>query len=87
MENSDTRLAVVVYGKDKCQQCRATCRKLEDKGIRYECVSLEKHPAAAEFVAKMGHQMAPVVFVPFDYGDMGGRHWSGFRPDLLDQLE
>ncbi len=86
MENSDTRLPVVVYGKDKCQQCKATLRKLEDKGIRYECVSVEKDAVAAEYVGKMGYQQAPVVVVPFDYGDMGGQHWSGFRPDMLDRL-
>ncbi len=85
MQN-DTRLPVVVYGKDRCQQCKATCRKLEDKGIRYECVNVEQDVAAGEFVRKMGYQQAPVVIVPFDYGDMAGQHWGGYRPDLLERL-
>jgi glutaredoxin-like protein NrdH len=80
------KLPVVVYEKDGCQQCRATCRWLEDKGIEFRCVNLEKSAAAAEFVREMGHQQAPVVIVPFDREGVGGQHWSGFRPDLLGQL-
>ncbi len=82
----DNRLPVTVYGKDGCQQCSATCRRLKDKDIRYECVNVEDSPEAAVMVKNLGYQQAPVVVVPFDYEGMGGQHWSGFRPDLLDKL-
>jgi glutaredoxin-like protein NrdH len=87
MQNSDNRLPVKVYGKDKCQQCKATLRRLEAREIRFECVNVDVDAAAATMVTKLGYQQVPVVVVPFDYEGMGGQHWSGFRPDLLDRLE
>lgn len=82
MQN-DVRLPITVYSKSDCQQCNATCRWLKDHDIRFRVEDIEP---SLEFVKAMGHQQAPVVFVPFDYGEAGGRHWSGFRPDLLGTL-
>ena len=33
------------------------------------------------YVKELGHLQAPVVVTA------DGEHWSGFRPDLLDQLK
>lgn len=69
---------VVVYSKPHCQQCTATKRRLRAKGVEFEQASLldEGNLAAAK---ALGHKEAPVVVV----GDVS---WSGFRPDLIDDL-
>ena len=69
---------VVVYSKPHCQQCTATKRRLRAKGVEFESLSLldEGNLAAAK---ALGHQEAPVVVV-------GKQSWSGFRPDLIDEL-
>jgi glutaredoxin-like protein NrdH len=85
MEN-DNRLPLVIYSKPGCAQCNATYRWLKDHGIRFRVEDISENEQAAEFVRAMGHQQAPVVVVPFDYGEAGGRHWAGFRPDMLDAL-
>jgi glutaredoxin-like protein NrdH len=83
---NDNRLPIIVYSKSDCRQCKATYRWLDEHGIRYRVLDIESVEFAAELARDMGHQQAPVVFVPFDYEDAGGRHWSGFRPDLLNML-
>lgn len=83
---NDNRLPLTVYGKHGCQQCNATLRRLEAKEIRYECVNVEDSAEAAVMVKNLGYRQVPVVVVPFDHEAMGGQHWSGFRPDLLDRL-
>lgn len=69
---------VVVYSKPHCQQCTATKRRLRSKGVEFVQESLldEGNLAAAK---ALGHKEAPVVVV-------GERSWSGFRPDLIDEL-
>lgn len=69
---------VTVYTKPRCQPCTATKRRLKDKGIPFTEESLldEGNLAAAK---ALGHQEAPVVVV-------GRESWSGFRPDLIDDL-
>lgn len=83
---NDNRLPIVIYSKPGCQQCNATYRWLDTHGIRYRVEDIEKSEQAAALVKEMGHQQAPVIFVPFDYAEAGGRHWSGFRPDMLGLL-
>lgn len=69
---------VIVYTKPNCQPCRATKRKLKDRGVPYaeESLTDEGNLAAAK---ALGHLEAPVVVV-------GTESWSGFRPDLIDEL-
>lgn len=72
-------MTITVYTKPACVQCNATYRALDAKGI--ECVihDLSEDPTALEAVKALGYLQAPVVVA-------GEDHWSGFRPDKIDEL-
>ena len=70
---------VTVYTKPACPQCRATLRALENAGLDYEAIDISTDEQARDFVMSLGHLQAPVVVA-------GDRHWSGFRPDHIDDL-
>lgn len=72
-------MTVTVYTKDRCVQCNATYRALDARGIAFEKVDVGVDAVALEAVMAMGYQQAPVVVV-------GEDHWSGFRPDKIDEL-
>ena len=72
-------MAITVYTKPACVQCTATYRALDSKGIEYEVLDLSEDPAALEQVKALGYLQAPVVITDED-------HWSGFRPDKIDEL-
>lgn len=69
-------MTVIVYEKDYCQPCRLTKRKLDELGVAYELRRAEEH---LNVLRELGHMEAPVVVV-------GAYSWSGFRPDLLEEL-
>ncbi|WP_053387018.1 glutaredoxin domain-containing protein [Leucobacter japonicus] len=71
-------MQVTVYEKDHCQQCVMTKRKLTDVGVEFETASI-LDPVNLELVKGLGHMAAPVVVA-------GGEHWSGFRPDKIQEL-
>lgn len=76
-----TETTVTVYSKPACVQCTATKKKLEAKGIRYVEYDVTESAAALEYVTEeLGYSAAPVVAVD-DHN-----HWSGYRPDLIDNL-
>lgn len=70
---------VIVYTKPGCVQCNATTRELNKRGVTYETRDVTRDNAAYERVIGLGYQQAPVV-------EAGARHWSGFRPDLIQAL-
>ena len=70
---------VTVYSKPACVQCTATYTRLDSKGIDYEVLDLSQDNAALEQVKSLGYLQAPVVVTDND-------HWSGFRPDKIDEL-
>lgn len=70
---------VIVYTKPRCVQCNATTRELRKRGVAYEVRDMTGDNAAYERVIGLGYQQAPVV-------EAGPRHWSGFRPDLIQAL-
>lgn len=72
-------MTVTVYTKPACVQCNATYRALDKKGITYKSVDISADPAALEHVLSLGYQQAPVVITDAD-------HWSGFRPDKIEEL-
>lgn len=72
-------MSITVYTKPSCVQCNATYRALESKGLEYEVLDLSEDPAALERVKEMGYLQAPVVVTEDE-------HWSGFRPDKIDEL-
>lgn len=72
-------MSVTVYTKPACVQCNATYRALDKRGIAYKVVDLSQDPQALEQVRAMGYMQAPVVVA-------GSEHWSGFRPDMIQQI-
>ncbi|NQX37070.1 glutaredoxin-like protein NrdH [Herbiconiux sp. VKM Ac-2851] len=70
---------VTLYIKPACVQCTATKRALDTKAIAYEVVDLSTDMDALEHVKQLGYLQAPVVVTT-------GFHWSGFRPDKIDEL-
>lgn len=69
---------VTVYTKPRCKQCDLTKDVLESKGITFEVEDLREEGNLAAAKA-LGYMQAPVVVA-------GDKHWSGFRPDLIDEL-
>ena len=72
-------MAITVYTKPACVQCTATYRALDSKGIDYKVVDLSQDADALEQVKALGYMQAPVVVTDED-------HWSGFRPDMINEL-
>lgn len=72
-------MSIVIYSKDNCPQCDATCRSLDKYGISYRKVDVVQDQQARSFVMSLGYQQVPVVVTAED-------HWSGFRPDKLMAL-
>lgn len=71
---------ITVYTKPDCVQCSATYRALDAAGIEYETVDLTVNANTLEKVKALGYLQAPVVITDDD-------HWSGFRPDKIDELK
>ena len=70
---------ITLFTKPACVQCTATYRALDAKGIEYDIVDLSEDAAALEQVKALGYLQAPVIITDED-------HWSGFRPDKIDEL-
>lgn len=74
---------VTVYSKPACPQCTMTYRALDSQPIEYRVVDVSKVEAAMQYVVEeLGYRAAPVVVVD----DEPENHWSGFRPDKIQQL-
>lgn len=72
---------VVVYSTPNCAQCGLTYRVMDSNGIEYTIVDLSTNKAAVEYVTEdLGYFQAPVVVAS------DKNHWSGFRPDKIQQL-
>ena len=75
---------ITVYSTTHCSQCLMTNRRHTKRGLEFEEVNLEENPDQLNFVKNvLGYSQAPVVIVEEENQT---RHWSGFRPDLIDQL-
>ncbi|MBP2436890.1 glutaredoxin-like protein NrdH [Microbacterium amylolyticum] len=72
-------MSITVYSKPSCVQCNATYRALDAKGIEYQVTDVTEDAAALEQVKSLGYLQAPVVIADED-------HWSGFRPDKINEL-
>jgi len=76
-------MTVTVYSKPSCVQCTATYRALTARGIEFEIFDVSVDEKALTTVRDLGYLQAPVVIVD---GEAAGDHWSGFRPDKIDEL-
>lgn len=72
-------MTITVFSKPSCVQCTATYRALDSKGLEYEVKDVSQDEVALAELKGLGYLQAPVVVT-----DNG--HWSGFRPDKIDQL-
>lgn len=72
-------MAITLYTKPACVQCNATQKALDRAGLDYTMVDVSVDDEAREYVLALGYLQAPVV-------EVGGDHWSGFRPDRIRSL-
>lgn len=72
-------MSVTVYTLPSCPQCETTKKVLDRGSVEYSVIDLSQDEKAYEMVKALGYQSAPVVIA-------GDSHWSGFRPDFLNQL-
>ena len=70
---------VSVYSKPVCVQCKATKRAFDNAGVRYTEIDLSQDEKALSEVKALGYMQAPVVIA-------GSEHWSGFRPDKINEV-
>lgn len=70
---------ITVYGQPHCQGCTATRRHLARAGVKFLARDVTDSDTARAEVEALGYSSLPVVVA----GDM---HWSGYRPDKLNQL-
>ena len=68
-----------LLSKSGCVQCTATSRAMDAKGINYQVIDLGEDAEALVEAKALGYMQAPVVITDED-------HWSGFRPDKIDEL-
>lgn len=76
-----TNVNLTILSKPSCVQCKATYRALDARKIPYEIVDMSVDPAALEKAKALGYLQAPVVITA------DGDHWSGFRPDKIEDLQ
>lgn len=67
-----------VYEMDNCRACVNTKRKLTELGIPFD-VENATEPENAAAIAELNYKQAPVVV-------WGTEHWSGYRPDRINEL-
>ena len=72
-------MTVTVYTLPACVQCDSTKRMLQRKEVAFQEVDISKDPEAYEMIKSLGYTAAPIVMA-------GDDHWSGFRPDKLQNL-
>lgn len=76
-------MKILVYGKTGCQPCTATKRWLDEREILFTPldITMTENRVACSY---LGYAEAPVIVITGESGVV--QHWSGFRPDKLDEL-
>ncbi|UOQ60360.1 glutaredoxin-like protein NrdH [Leucobacter rhizosphaerae] len=72
-------MTVTLFSKPSCVQCTATARAFKERGIAHVVRDLSEEVDALELVKGLGYMQAPVVVTDDE-------HWSGFRPDRINEL-
>lgn len=78
-------MALVVYSRDNCPQCKFTKEFLKKHNIPFETVNVEVQDGALEILRHYGWQSLPVVSIDDELSDQT-KTWFGFRPDRLETL-
>lgn len=66
MHNSDTQLTI--YVTTWCGDCRRVLLFLDDAGVTYNAVNIDKDPAAAQIVTRLNHGFRSVPTIAFPDG-------------------
>ncbi|MGZ4659828.1 MAG: glutaredoxin domain-containing protein [Arthrobacter sp.] len=74
-------MKVTVWTKSDCSQCVMTKKLMARKGIDFEEADLESDAEQLAKFKEEGLLQAPIIVLGRD-----GRRWSGFRPDLIEEL-
>ena len=77
-------MAVTVYSKPACGQCRATALKLDRLGVEYRYVDITEDDAGRAAVVSHGFEGVPVIEVAGAEGVAAA--WQGYRPESLAAL-
>lgn len=78
-------MALVVYSRENCPQCKFTKEFLKKHDIPFETVNVEVQDGALEILRHYGWQSLPVVSIDDELSDQT-KTWFGFRPDRLESL-
>lgn len=70
---------IKVYSKTVCPQCRMVKKFLEDKGVPFEDINVEKNEEAKTYLQSLGFQTVPVTV-------SGDEIVVGFAIDKLREL-
>ncbi len=70
---------IVLYSTAWCRDCRAAKRFLDERGIAYEEIDIEKDPAAAEIVMKLNNGMKKVPTLDIEGTIVSGDQFDAAR--------
>lgn len=74
-------MKVTVWTKSNCSQCVMTKKLMTRKGVDFTEADLESDSEQLQKFKEEGLMQAPIIVLGHD-----GRRWSGFRPDLIEEL-
>lgn len=84
---------LIVLSRPDCVQCNMTYRGLAKKKIPYRSLDMSNEADLAEGgqilraeAHKLGYLQAPIILVKNADGETLA-HWSGFRPDKLEEYK
>ncbi|MHB1025100.1 MAG: glutaredoxin family protein [Desulfobacteria bacterium] len=70
---------IVVYTTPWCRDCKAAKRFLEERGITYEEVDIERRPEAAEIVMRLNDGMRKVPTLDVEGAIVSGDDFNAAR--------
>jgi glutaredoxin-like protein NrdH len=73
---------ITVYTSPNCQQCTATKRWLDKRGINYKTIDVTENPNDLAAIKELGYKAAPVTIVSTGDPEME-LHWYGFDVNNL----
>ncbi|HGI2442982.1 TPA: redoxin NrdH [Streptococcus agalactiae] len=72
-------VAITVFSKNNCMQCKMTKKFLDQHGADFEEINIDEKPEKIEYVKNLGFSAAPVI-------EAGNVVFSGFQPSKLKEL-
>ena len=76
---------ITEFAKPNCGPCAMTASRMDKLGLEYTQINLPADPPALERVKALGYFQAPVVLVEDVDGNVVD-HWSGFKPDKINEI-